>query len=182
MSRDASTEHDVMTRVKAHVTLPDYHHSSNYDAMVWTKCDVDSKIKKEEQKTKKMHKNKSEADQTVPHRVVSCVDVHVVVGPVLGVAQCRRRTHRSVRTASATPLLAWYLFFFFGFVFVFKSIWSVLSCYSCWSMIEMISSIDLRLEQGAEISIINSKLCDCDSGCHCKWQWQKEESYIQLQE
>lgn len=152
MSRDASTEHDVMTRVKAHVTLPDYHHSSNYDAMVWTKCDVDSKIKKEEQKTKKMHKNKSEADQTVPHRVVSCVDVHVVVGPVLGVAQCRRRTHRSVRTASATPLLAWYLFFFFSDLFLFSKV---------FDLYYLVILVDLWLKWSLQ-SI---------------WDWSKEQKY-----
>lgn len=151
MSRDASTEHDVMTRVKAHVTLPDYHHSSNYDAMVWTKCDVDSKIKKEEQKTKKMHKNKSEADQTVPHRVVSCVDVHVVVGPVLGVAQCRRRTHRSVRTASATPLLAWYLFFFSD-LFLFSKV---------FDLYYLVILVDLWLKWSLQ-SI---------------WDWSKEQKY-----
>ena len=66
---------------------------------------MDSKIKKEEQKTKKMHKNKSEADQTVAHGVVGCVDVHIVVGPVLDVAQCCRRAHRSVGATSATSLL-----------------------------------------------------------------------------
>ena len=155
MSRDASTEHDVMTRVKAHVTLPDYHHSSNYDAMVWTKCDVDSKIKKEEQKTKKMHKNKSEADQTVPHRVVSCVDVHVVVGPVLGVAQCRRRTHRSVRTASATPLLAWYLFFFFRICFCFQKY--LICIILLFLLIYDWNDLFNRFETGARSRNINNK-------------------------
>lgn len=53
---------------------------------------------------------KSEADQTVAHGVVGCVDVHIVVGPVLDVAQCCRRAHRSVGATSATSLLTWYLF------------------------------------------------------------------------